>query len=52
LNVGSLRALGPLNNLKLDRISFLQSAIAIARDCRVMDENVGTVVASYKPVTF
>jgi hypothetical protein len=52
LNVGSLRPLRSLNNLELDRISFLQSAITIAGDCRIVDENVGTVVAPYEPVPF
>jgi hypothetical protein len=52
LNVGSLGALGALNNLKLDRISFLQSAIAVAGYCRIVDEDVGAIVPPDETVTF
>jgi hypothetical protein len=52
LHVGRLRPFWTLDDFKFDRISFLQSAIAIAGDCRVMHEDVGAVVASDETVTF
>jgi hypothetical protein len=52
LDVGSLRPFGALHNLKLDCISFLQGAISVARDSRIVDEDVGTVVTPDEPVPF
>ena len=52
LHVGCLRSFRPLDDFKFDRISFLQSAVAIAGDCGVMYEDIGAVVASDETVTF
>jgi hypothetical protein len=52
LHVGCLRSFWPLDDFKFDRISFLQSAVAIACNCGVMYEDIGAVVAPDEAVTF
>ncbi len=52
LYVGRLRTLRSLDDLKLDGISFLQRAVAVASDCGIMDENIGAIVAPDEAVTF
>jgi hypothetical protein len=52
LHVCRLRTFRPLDDFKLDRISFLQSAVAVTSDCGIMDENIGPIVAPNEAVTF
>jgi hypothetical protein len=52
LHIGSLRTFRPLHNLKLDSLSFLQSAVAVANDSGIMNENIRTIVAPDKAIAF
>jgi hypothetical protein len=52
LHVGCLRTFRSLDDLKLDRISFLQRTVAVTGDCGIMDENIGAIVAPDEAVTF
>jgi hypothetical protein len=52
LHISSLRTLRSLDDLKLDRISFLQRAVAVASDRGIMYENIGAIVAPDEAVTF
>src|SRR4029077_2586025 len=52
LYIGSLRTFRPLPNFKLDRLSFLQSAIAFANDSGIMNENIRTIIAPDEAVAF
>jgi hypothetical protein len=52
LDVGCLRAFGALHNLKLHCVSFLKSAVAIANDRGVMNENIRAIVAPYEAIPF
>ncbi len=52
LHVGSLRTFRSLHNLEFDHISFLQSAVAVSNDGRVVDEDIGPIVTPDKTVTF
>ena len=52
LHISSLRTLRPLDNLKLNNISFLQGAITVANNRRIMNEDVGTVIVPNKSVAF
>ncbi len=45
-NVGGLWPLLSLHDFKLDRITFLKSAIPIADDCGVMDKNVSAILTA------
>ena len=45
LNVGRLGTLRSLDDFKLDRISFLQSAIAVTYDCGIVDKNIRAIIA-------
>lgn len=50
-----IRGLGtfrPLDNLELDWISFLQGAVAISKYGRVVNEDVGAIIASDEAVAF
>jgi hypothetical protein len=52
LHVGGLGTFRSLDNLKFDRVSFLQSSIAVSHDCGIMNENVRAVLAPYEAITF
>ena len=52
LHICRLGTLGALDNFELDRISFLQSAVAISKYGRVMNEDIGAVIAPDEAVTF
>src|SRR5262245_49257901 len=49
-DVSSLGTFGPLNDLKLDRISFLQGSVPVARDGRIVHEHIRPIVATYESV--
>ena len=44
-HVTGLRPFWALDNLKLNRIPFVQSFVALAYDCRIMNEHIWTVIA-------
>jgi hypothetical protein len=50
LYVCRLRTLRALHDLKLDEVSFLQSAVAVADDRGIVDKDVRTVVTPNEPV--
>jgi hypothetical protein len=52
LHVCRLRTFRPLDDFKLDRISFLQSAIAVASDCGIMYEHIRAIVTPDEAVPF
>ena len=52
MDIGSLRALGPLHDFKLDRLSFLQGSVTVTDDSGIMDENIGAIVAPDESVSF
>lgn len=52
LDVGCLRAFGALHNLKLHCVSLLKSAVAIASDSRIMNENIRAIIAPDEAVSF
>ncbi len=52
LHVGCLRAFRSLDDFKFDCISFLQGAVAIARDCGIVYENIRAIFAPDKAVAF
>jgi hypothetical protein len=52
LYICCLRTFRSRGDLKLDRISFLQRAVAVTSDCGIMDENIGTIVAPDKAISF
>src|SRR5262249_20082498 len=52
LHVCSLRSFRTLHDLEFDRISFLQSTVAVANDCGVVDKDIGAVIAPDKSVSF
>jgi hypothetical protein len=49
---GRLRPFRTLNNLKLNLISFLKRAIAIAGDGGIMNENVWAIIAPDEAIPF
>jgi hypothetical protein len=49
-NLSGLRAFGALDYLKFDRVSFLQGAVAVSDDSRIMNKNIGTVFTPDEPV--
>jgi hypothetical protein len=51
LYVGRLRPLWAFYDLKFDRVPFLQGPISIAYYCRVMNENVRTIIPPYKAIS-
>jgi hypothetical protein len=49
-DVSGLGTFGALNNLKFDRISFLQGSIPVAHDGGVVYEHIRPVVATYESI--
>jgi hypothetical protein len=52
LYVGSLRTFRSLHYLEVNHISFLKSAIALAYNCGVVNENVRAIVAPNEAIPF
>lgn len=52
LYIGRLRTLRSLHNFKFDLFSFLQSAVPVPDDCRVMNENIRAVLSADESVAF
>jgi hypothetical protein len=50
--VGSLRALGALNNFKFDGVAFLQGSVSIPGYRGIMNEDVRSVIPSDEPISF
>src|SRR5580704_7536725 len=51
-DVGRLRTLGGIDQLKLDGLTFLKIFEAVTRDARVMHKHVGTAFLLYESKTF
>jgi hypothetical protein len=47
-----LRAFLPLNDIKLDVVAFFEALVSVELDCRVVDEDVRTVVTTDESVAF
>src|SRR6266852_1812976 len=52
LHVGRLRTFRSLHNLEFDRLSFLQGAVTIPDDGRVMNKNIRAVLPANETVAF
>ena len=50
LHVGSLRTFRSLHDLEFDRISFLQSAITLSHNGRIVNENIRAIVTADEAV--
>jgi len=50
--IGGLGAFRSLDNFKFDRVSFLQRAVTVPDDGRVMNKDIGAIIASDEPIAF
>lgn len=49
-DVGCLRALRSLNDLKFYGVTFLQGFVAVTSDCGIVDENICSIISSDKSI--
>lgn len=51
-HICGLRSFRTLDNFEFDRVLFVQSLVSLVYDCRVMDKNIWTVIASDESESF
>jgi hypothetical protein len=51
-HASGLGTLGPLDDFKFDRVSFLQSAISFPGDCGIVNKNVWAIIAPDEAISF
>lgn len=51
-NLIGLRPLLALDDIELDLVAFFQTLIAVKLNCAVMDENIRSIIAANKSITF